>query len=161
MWIRLLTALIGLLMLAPAAQADEVRMFAVGNKHRIQDAVTYDDFRNKMAALMDAGFPNRAAYVQTGVDDVASHLRPADPGAPRKALVVFPEDAGLVNVLIGSRGATARRQTSALGAIPSLFEPYSKQVAYYAQKYPGQPALRVLFMALTDTLYRRDRKSVV
>ena len=154
LWTRGLLALAAMLMLAPAAQADEVRMFAVGNKHRIQDAVTYDDFRNKMAALMDAGFPNRAAYVQAGVDDVASHLRPTDPDAPRKALVVFPEDAGLVNVLIGSRGATARRQTSALGAIPSLFEPYSRQVAYYAQKYPGQPALRVLFMALTDTLYR-------
>ena len=129
-------------------------MFAVGNKHRIQDAVTHQDYRNKMAALMDAGFPNRAAYVQEGVDDVASHLRPADPAAPRKALVVFPEDVGLINLLIGSRGATARRQTSALGAIPSLFEPYSRQVAYYAQKYPGQPALRVLFLALTDTLYR-------
>ena len=103
---------------------------------------------------MDAGFPNRAAYVQAGVDDVASHLRPADPAAPARALVVFPEDAGLVNVLIGSRGATARRQTSALGAIPSLFEPYARQVAYYAQKYPGQNAVRLLFLALTDTLYR-------
>jgi hypothetical protein len=137
MWTRVLIALAGLLVLAPAAEAHEVRMFAVGNKHRIQDAVTHADYRNKMTALMDAGFPNRAAYVQAGVDDVASHLRPADPAAPARALVVFPEDVGLVNVLIGSRGATARRQTSALGAIPSLFEPYTRQVAYYAQKYPG------------------------
>ena len=108
MWIRALIVVAALLVLAPAAQADEVRMFAVGNKHRIQDAVTHADYRNKMAALMDAGFPNRSAYVQAGVDDVASHLRPADPARPRKALVVFPEDVGLVNVLIGSRGATAR-----------------------------------------------------
>jgi hypothetical protein len=155
MWIRRLVVVLGtLLVVAPAAQAGEVRMFAVGNKHRIQDAVTYGDYRNKMAALMDAQFPNRSAYVQAGVDDVVSHLRPADPRAPGKALVVFPEDVGLMNILIGSRGATSRRQTSALGAVPSLFEPYSRQVAYYAQKYPGQPALRVLFLALTDTLYR-------
>ena len=79
MWIRALIVLAALLVPAPAAQADEVRMFAVGNKHRIQDAVTHADYRNKMAALMDAGFPNRSAYVQAGVDDVASHLRPADP----------------------------------------------------------------------------------
>jgi hypothetical protein len=149
-----LVAVAAAFLLAPSAQADEVRMFAVGNKHRVQDAVTYADYRNKMAALMDAGFPDRSAYVQAGVDDVASHLRPADPRAPRRALVVFPEDVGLVNVLIGSRGATARAQTSALGAIPSLFEPYSRQVAYYADRFPGQPAVRVLFMALTDTLYR-------
>ena len=154
MWIRALIALAAVLMLAPTAHAEEVRMFAVGNKHRTQDALTHADYRNKMAALMDAGFPNRSAYVQAGVDDVASHLQGADPGAPSKALVVFPEDVGLINVLIGSRGETARRQTTALGAIPSLFEPYSRQVAYYAEKYPGQPALRLLFLALTDTLYR-------
>ena len=129
-------------------------MFAVGNKHRIQDAVTHADYRNKMAALMDAGFPNRSAYVQAGVDDVASHLRPADPAAPDRALVVFPEDAGFVNILIGSRGAAARRAPTALSAIPSLFQPYSRQVAYYAEKYPGQGAVRLLFLALTDTLYR-------
>ena len=152
--IRALVVLGAMLLLAPAAHADEVRMFAVGNKHRVQDAVTYADFRNKMAALMDAGFPNRAAYVQAGVDDVVSHLRPRDADAPRKALVVFPENAGLMNILIGSRGEVARRQTIALGAVPSLFEPYSEQLAYYAQKYPTQPAVRLLFLALTDTLYR-------
>src|SRR5688500_4064953 len=154
MWIRALIVLAALLVPASAAQADEVRMFAVGNKHRIQDAVTHADYRNKMAALMDAGFPNRSAYVQAGVDDVASHLRPADPAAPDKALVVFPEYAGLVNILIGSRCAASRRATSALSAIPSLFQPYSRQVAYYAEKYPGQGAVRLLFLALTDTLFR-------
>ena len=161
--IRVLIVMTTLLVLAAPAAAhdrhdrhdsDEVRMFAVGNKHRLDDDVTYADFHNKMAALMDRDFPNRGAYVQAGVDDVASHLRPADRRAPRKALVVFPEDAGLIAALIGTRGATARQQTSALGAIPSLFEPYADQVAYYSAKYPGQPALRILFLALTDTFYR-------
>ena len=161
MWIRPLILVTALLVLAPPAAAHDwrtdtgdVRMFAVGNKQRLDDAVTYADFHNKMAALMDRGFPNREAYVQAGVDDVASHIRPADRRAPRKALVVFPEDAGLITTLIGTRGATARRQTSALGAIPSLFEPYTAQVAYYSNKYPGQPAVRALFLALTDTFYR-------
>jgi len=158
---RALVAIAALLALTPAVATahdrrapDEVRMFAVGNKHRIADAVTYADFHNKMAALMDRGFPGRGAYVQEGVDDVASHIRPADRRAPRKALVVFPEDAGLITALIGTRGAAARQQTSALGAIPSLFEPYAPQVAHYSAKYPGQPALRTLFTALTDTFYR-------
>ena len=158
---RALLAIAALMLAAvpPAAAhdwhgSDEVRMFAVGNKHRLADAVTYADFRNKMAALMDRDFPNRSAYVQAGVDDVASHLRPADRRAPRKALVVFPEDAGLITAFIGTRGEAARQQTSALGAIPSLFGSYAPQVAYYSAKYPGQPSLRTLFMALTDTFYR-------
>ena len=154
MWTRSLIAVAAMLVVAPAAQAGDVRMFAVGHKHRVQDAVTYADYRNKMAALMDAGFPNRSAYVQAGVDDVASHLRPADPRAPRRALVVFPEEAGLINILIGSRGETSRRQTSVLGAVPSLFAPYARQFDHYTAKYPGQPAVRLLFLALTDTLYR-------
>jgi hypothetical protein len=160
MWIRALIVFSAALALAPATEAHdqradhEVRMFAVGNKHRIADTVTYADFHNKMAALMDREFPNRAAYVQEGVDDVASHLRPQDRSAPRRALVVFPEDVGLITALIGTRGATARAQTSALGAIPSLFEPYTEQVAYYAAKYPGPSAVRALFLALTDTFYR-------
>jgi hypothetical protein len=153
-WVRGVIVLAALLLLAPAAEAHEVRMFAVGNKQRVDDAVTYAAYHDKMAALMDRGFPNRAAYVQAGVDDVASHLRPADPGAPRNALAVFPEDVGLITTLIGSRGAEARKQTSALAAIPSLFTPYQQQVSYYADRYPGQPAVRLLFLALTDTFYR-------
>src|SRR6187402_2744514 len=122
MWIRPLILVIALLgVIAPPAAAHDwrtptgdVRMFAVGNKQRLDDAVTYADFHNKMAALMDRRFPNRDAYVQAGVDDVASHVRPADRRAPRKALVVFPEDVGLITALIGTRGANARRQTSTL-----------------------------------------------
>jgi hypothetical protein len=66
MWIRPLILVIAVLVIAPPAAAhderttSEVRMFAVGNKQRLDDAVTYADFHNKMAALMDRGFPNRA-----------------------------------------------------------------------------------------------------
>src|SRR5262245_23619982 len=112
---RRLAAVLAALALAAPTAAAPVRVFAVGDKVRIDDALTYQTFHDKLAALMDAAFPGRSALVQAGVDDVASHLLPADPGAPANALVVFPEDVGLVAGLIGSRGAAARGQTTAVG----------------------------------------------
>jgi len=144
---RLLLILLALV--APAA-ATPVRMFAVGHKVRVDDGVTYQSFHDKMAALMDAGFPGRASLVQAGVDDVASHLFPADAAA----LVVFPKDVGLVAALIGSSGAAARAETTAVGAIAALFAPYGTQYDCYNTRYPGQPPVRPLVLALTDTLYR-------
>src|SRR4029453_13664590 len=86
------TVLVALVLGATAADAAPVRIFAVGHKTRMADVTTYQTFRDKMGALMDAAFPGRASLVQAGVDDVASHLFPADPLAPAQALVVFPED---------------------------------------------------------------------
>jgi hypothetical protein len=131
-----------------------VRVFAVGNKQRIADGVTYQAYHDKMAALMDKSFPNRASFVQAGVDDVASHVRPADPRAPRRALALFPEDVGLVAALIGTRGENARRQTSSDFAIISLFSTYGPQAAYYSSRFPSAQGVRSLVLALTDTLYR-------
>ncbi len=150
---RALTAIVLALVAVPVA-ATPVRIFAVGHKVRIEDAITYQTFHDKMAALMDAALPGRAALVQAGVDDVASHLAPVDPTAPVQALVVFPEDAGLVAALIGSRGAPARAAAGAIPAIAGLLVPYTDQRAYYDAKYPGQPLVRTLVLALTDTLYR-------
>jgi hypothetical protein len=150
---RVALALAGLALAGPVA-AEPVRIFAVGHKQRVADVVTYQAFRDKMAALMDAGYPGRPTLVQAGVDDVASHLRPADPLAPGVALVVFPEDVGLPPALIGTRGATARAQTTSVGAIFQLLLAYGPQAAYYDTKYPGQPAVRGLGLAITDTLYR-------
>jgi hypothetical protein len=154
MWVRVLVVLTAVLAFESPAAAAPVRFFAVGNKERIADAVTYRTYHDKMAALIDAGFPNRSNFVQRGVGDVASHLRPSDPSAPATAMAVFPEDVGLVAALIGSRGAAARQQTSAAAAIGSLAGSYSSQMNYYASKYPGQPPIRTLILALTDTLYR-------
>jgi hypothetical protein len=140
--------------LAAPVHAARVRFFAVQPKVRVADGASYAAFHDTMAALMDAAFPGRDALVQAGVDDVASHLAPADPTAPAAALVVFPEDVGLVTVLIGTRGASARAQASAVGAIVSLLGPYGPQTAYYAAKFPNQPLVRNLLLALTDTIYR-------
>ena len=131
-----------------------MRVFAVANKQRIADGVTYQAYRDKMSALMDSRFPNRGSFVQDGVDDVASHVRPADPHAPRRALAVFPEDVGLLPALIGTRGANARQQTSSDFAIISLFSTYGPQTAYYGTKFPNALGVRSLVLALTDTLYR-------
>lgn len=151
---RRLAVLVALLVVAPSAGASPVRFFAVGHEQRLTDVVSYQTFHDKMAALMDAAFPGRAMLVQTGVDDVASHVPPADPGAPAQALVVFPEDVGLLAALIGTRGAAARAQATSVSAIVQLLLAYGTQTSYYAAKYPGLPGIRVLDLATTDTLYR-------
>ncbi len=137
--------------LAPAAP---VRIFAVGHEQRFVDVVTYADYRGKMGALMDANHPERAIRVQAGVDDVASHLAPVDPAAPADALVVFPESVGLIAAFVGTRGQVARQQTSAPAAIVSLLAAYPGPFAHYAAAFPGEPTVRTLVLALTDTLYR-------
>ena len=149
-----LAALLAVFGLVPAVEAKPVRIFAVGHELRLDDAATHQAFHDRMAALMDAAFPGRAALVQSGVDDVASHLRPADPAAPADVLVLFPEDTGLLAAFIGSRGAAARAQATATGAIISLLGPYDAAFQHYAATYPAEPIVRQLVLALTDTLWR-------
>jgi hypothetical protein len=98
-------------------------MFAVGHKQHLADAVSYQTYHDKMAAMMDATFPGRAGLVQPGVDDVASHLAPVDPSAPPNALVVFPEDTGLLAAFIGTRGATARTEATSDGYVAPTTRP--------------------------------------
>jgi hypothetical protein len=151
---RLLVLLAAALVTAAApASAATVRVFAVGNEVRVEDAVSVQAFRDKMFALMDATFPGRAAFVQAGVDDVASHIQPADPTAPPLVLVNFPEDVGLVAIMLGSKGATARDSGSTTGAFISLLARYQNQIRYYRLKF-GVPEIRGLMLAFTDVSYR-------
>lgn len=137
-----------------SVHAAPVRIFAVGHKQQLADVITYQSFHDKMAALMDATFPGRSALVQAGVDDVASHLAPADPAAPANALVAFPEDTGLLAAFIGTRGAPGRAQSTSTFAIINLTVTYQQQMAHYQTKFPNQPLIRYLVLALTDTFYR-------
>ncbi len=143
---------------APAASAIPVRVFAVGSKVDVRYADTYQNFRDKMFALVDAGHPRRDELVQRGVDDVASHLPPGDTAAPPLALVNFPEDVGLVAAFIGTRGARARRANTANGgstaAFGALILAYGPQIDYYVARFPGLPPVRYLLLAETDTFYR-------
>ena len=64
---RLLVTLVLAAVAMPAAGAP-VRIFAVGHKQRLADAVTYETYRDKMTALMDATFPPpRWAVVATQI----------------------------------------------------------------------------------------------
>jgi hypothetical protein len=142
------------LLLADSVPALTVRMFAVGHKQRLVDAVTYQAYHDKMLALVDGSFPGRATLVQSGVDDVASHVQPADPAAPPLALVNFPEDVGLLAGLIGSRAAIARSQTNSALAIDELAAAYAPLVAHYNGVFGPTHPVRDVFIAATDTLYR-------
>ncbi len=140
--------------MAQGALATPVRMFVVGHKLRLDDSLTYQTFHDKMAAMMDATFPGRSSLVQAGVDDVATHLAPVDPSAPPNALVMFPEDTGLLAAFIGSRGAVPRAQPNTTFAIFNLILSYANQFSYYQTKFPGQPQIRYGVLAITDTFYR-------
>lgn len=145
-----------LLAAAGSAEAAPVRVFVVQHKHRLEDAVSVERFRAKMFALVDADARGGPPLVQAGIDDVASHLRPRDPGAPAAAVVHFPEATGLIAALIGSRGADARSAATAFEAFAGLLGTYADQTAHYDARFPslaGQP-IRSLQLALTDVLYR-------
>ena len=164
MWIRPLILVTALLVLAPPAAAHDwrtdtgdVRMFAVGNKQRLDDAVTYADLpRQDGRARWTASSRTARRFVQAGVDDVASHLRPADPARAAPGARRVPRGRR------ADRGADRRRaarapaqQTSASGAILVAVRPYA--AAGRATTRPStraSPRVRALFLALTDTLYR-------
>ena len=149
--------LVVLLAVAPG-WAKTVRVFAVGSKLEVRYADTYQNFRDKMFALVDGNHPRRGELVQVDVDDVAGHLPAADPAAPDLALVNFPEDVGLVAALIGSRGRLARvtadRNGGAQAAFFLLIRSYDAQIRYYTNLYPGQQPVHYLLLAETDTFYR-------
>jgi hypothetical protein len=139
-----------------SAGAHQVRVFAVNARLELRYADTYQNYRDKMFALVDARRPRREELVQAGVGDVASRLRPQDPAAPPDALVAFPEEIGLIAGLIGSRGAMARgiQTGGSTAAFIALLQAYQPQIDYYAQRYPGQGGISYLFLGATDTFYR-------
>ena len=159
-WIVCLCAAVAAVQLvagsATTAAAKTVRVFTVANRLRTADIVTYQTFRDKMFAMMDAAFPGRAALVQAGVDDVASHIQPSDPLAPPDVLVNFPEDVGLAPAFIGSRGAGARAGALSSQAYLSLFNRYQKPILFYRALYRAHPAdiPAQVVLGVTDTVYR-------
>jgi len=154
-WITAATAVV--LAISSVASANTVRVFAVGNRIRMSDFVTYGSFRNKMFAMFDASYPDRSSLVQAGVDDVASHIRPLDPFAPADVLVNFPESVALPAAFIGPRGASARSQSTSAQAFIALNTSYNSQIASYRTKfglYNQGDFVRLIVLAVTDTVYR-------
>ena len=142
------------LTLAAPALARPVRVFVVNPRVELRYADTYANFGDKMFALVDAAHPRRAELVQPDVLDIAAHLKARDPSAPDAALILFPEDVGLVAGLIGGRGGPARSEASSALAFVDLLNAYRPQVDYYTQRYPGLAGFGYLFLAATDTFYR-------
>jgi len=145
------------LLLASPADAGSVRTFAVGNRIQISDFATYQSFRDKMFAMVDATHPARATLVQAGVDDVASHIQPADPFAPGDVLVNFPESVALPTAFIGSRGAAARGVATSTQAFIALNTTYASQIAFYRTRFglfDSSEFVRLIVLAVTDTVYR-------
>jgi hypothetical protein len=150
-------ALVAAVLAATPAWAGTVRVFAVGHRIRMADVVSYQSFRDKMFAMVDAAHPNRVDLVQSGVDDVAAHIQPIDPFAPTDVLVNFPESVALPAAFIGSRGATARSQATSAQGFISLNTTYSPQIAYYKNTfglYGQADFVRLIVLAVTDTVYR-------
>jgi hypothetical protein len=145
------------------AGARGVHVFAFQPKLDLAWMESRQTFHDKLLALADrrlrgAGRP----LIQTGADDLASHLRgPSDrarPVATARDLAVLPEDTGLFAALTGQRGAAARSSGTLEGTIVALIGAYGPQNSYYSGKYPDlaprAPQTRLLAVALTDTFGR-------
>ncbi|MEO6496066.1 MAG: nitrilase-related carbon-nitrogen hydrolase [Solirubrobacteraceae bacterium] len=144
-------ALLAALLLAAAAQAKTVRVFAVGPKFGLEWVDTRAHFHDHLVGLVDAS--KRGAGVQPEAGDVASHLLPGE-----RNLVTFPEDLGLMAIFSGSRGEQARGSSDVTESIVAVLGAYAPQATYYGTKFPalasrGIPT-RLLAIAATDTFAR-------
>ena len=126
-----------------------LRAFALQYKQEIRHVVDYAAFRTKMRCLME------------------EHVVPfMKPGVP--SLVVYNEDAGLMTIATGSRGAAVRAQAQTplgaplgdgaplgiLGALGLLNVAYLPQVLAYQLRFPGTDPRKQVFLAATDTFVR-------
>ncbi len=130
----------------PIPASADVRVYAVGYKHLVEDAESYESYRGHLATLAEQALASR------------------DPAGVEKVLV-FPEDTALYALFIGARGQAFRALQPLLvhgggfgadAALAGLFGAYQAQAAYYRVKFPKQnlSETRLGLLALTDTLYR-------
>jgi predicted amidohydrolase len=133
------------LALVPAAEAKQVRVFAVGPRFSLDWVDTRAHFHDHLFTLARGVAERR--------------LGPADPARPAQTardLVALPEDLGLMAAFSGQRGALARGASDLTSAIVALIASYAPVDAYYAARFPGLltrpfPPTRLLALALTDT----------
>lgn len=126
-----------------------LRAVALQYKQEIRHVRDYAAFRRKMRCLME------------------EHVVPVmQPGLP--TLVVFNEDAGLMAIATGTRGALVRAQAQTplraptgdalplgiLGALGLLNTAYLPQVLAYQLRFPLTDPRKQVFLAATDTFAR-------
>lgn len=132
-----------------AQDGAQLRAFALQYKQEVRHVVDYAAFRTKMRCLME--------------EHVVPHMKPGVP-----SLVVYNEDAGLMTIATGSRGALVRTQAQTplgaplgdgvplgiLGGLGLLNIAYLPQVLAYQVRFPGTDPRKQVFLAATDTFVR-------
>lgn len=126
-----------------------LRAVALQYKQDIRHVVDYAAFRRKMRCLME--------------EQVVPVMQPGLP-----TLVVFNEDAGLMSIATGTRGALVRAQAQTplrapagdalplgiVGALGLLNTAYLPQVLAYQLRFPLTDPRKQVFLAATDTFAR-------
>jgi len=110
------------------------RLIAVGNRIRLQAAVTEESFSTELERIVGQAVPHLAQ--------------------DRPNLVVLGEELGLPLALCGRRGYIPRRVHTANVAISMLALAYARRIIHYRHLYPGISTLRALHLSLTDIMYR-------
>ncbi|MCI0669759.1 MAG: hypothetical protein L0Y64_04815, partial [Myxococcaceae bacterium] len=112
----------------------DVRVFVVGHRFALEDAVTPEAFEASYAEDMRA---------------VAPCLSSSRPN-----LVVFPEDAGLVAWFGGPRAMLARGASDVTGAFNAMYAGWAPAADAYRERFPGISAARALTLAGGDVAWR-------
>jgi predicted amidohydrolase len=115
--------------------ATRFRLFAVGHKVTIDEAVSAETYEAAIRATVDT---HVAPYLATD----------------RQNVLVFPESVALSALLLGARGAQAREQETAVVALSLLLGEHAGAVGFYAQRAPLAAAGRLLLLAVSDPLWR-------
>jgi len=111
-----------------------VRLIAVGNRIRLQAAISEETFAAELARVVDLAVPHLAT--------------------DRPNLVALGELLGLPLALSGKRGVLSRHMRRSSVAIALLAPGHLWRMLDYRRTFPGISLVRALLLALTDTLYR-------
>jgi hypothetical protein len=117
-----------------ASEDATLRAFVVTHKQLVSDGTSYETYEASYRRYMDA---------------IVACRHPTLPN-----LVAFPEGAGLVALLIGSRGEKARSASDSTAAFVNILKAYQQAREYFAEKYPSTAAARQTFLALHDVVWR-------
>ena len=112
----------------------DARVFVVGHRFMLEDAISYEAFEASYAEDMRAVAP------------CLSKTRPN--------LVVFPEDAGLIAWFGGPRALLARGASDVVTAFNAMYAGWAPAADAYRERFPGISAARGLTLALGDVAWR-------
>ncbi|HYO71252.1 MAG TPA: nitrilase-related carbon-nitrogen hydrolase [Archangium sp.] len=112
----------------------DTRVFVVGHRFMLEDAISYEAFEASYAEDMRAVAP------------CLSKTRPN--------LVLFPEDAGLIAWFGGPRALLVRGASDVVTAFNAMYAGWAPAADAYRERFPGISAARGLTLALGDVAWR-------